>query len=326
MGDDVFGVGETETSVARRAPQGLITGDPENQLDRAQRDLMAFDTVRKMAVALTEPRDWVAFPAGDAGDRAWPTRSACNKLATAMKISSGIYEDPSSGKRYARTVERDEQGEYYVIEVNGWVDLPGYRRFDVFGFCTSRHKLFASTGKKDDKGNLIYKPMTEVSLPNVIQAAYTNFQANAIMRMLGIDNMSAADMESQFLGGKKISRVSYASGKAALTEEEKGDDDVRRKKLWAICMAVAGEVSSEATKLLESLTTWKKTEDGVEKTFPGVKDVAKLSGNRLMYRLRDAEERLQKWYEKHPDKKADVEATLAKFAKPADAPKGEGQF
>lgn len=322
MQEDVFGVEGGGGGLVRHAPQGLgFPANEENQLDRAQRDLMAFDTVRKLAVGLTEPRDWVAFPAGDAGDRAWPTRSACNKLATAMKISTGIYPDDRTGRRYSKTVERDEQGEYYVIEVNGWVELPGYRRFDVFGFCTSRHKLFASTGKKDEKGNLVYKPMTEVSLPNVIQAAYTNFQANAVMRMLGIDNMSAADMQQQFFPGKTISKVTYASGKTNQTDDEKETDNTRRKKLWAICMAVTNEDSGQATKLLEQLTEWKK-EDGT--VVAGVKDVAKLSGNRLMYRLRDAEARLEKWYKAHPDQKADVEAALAKLnpvpAKEPEAP------
>jgi hypothetical protein len=269
---------------------------------------MVFDRLRQLAVALTKPRDWVAFPAGDQGARAWPTRSACNKLATATKISTGIYPNEKTGKRYDRMNERDEQGEYYVIEVNGWAEMPGFRRFEVFGFCSSRHKLFASTGKRDGAGNIIYKPMSEVSLPNVIQAAYTNFHANAIMRMLGLDNMSAEEMEG-LLGGK-ISSVEYKSGKAApQTDEEKTEDSGKRRKLWAICLAMRGGVEDEAAKLLETVTAWEK--DG--KNYPGVRDVAKLSGARLGYRLKDAEKRLEDWFAKHPEKKADVQATVKKY-------------
>lgn len=303
-GDEVLGLEESQ--VTRRAPQTVMTGDPDS-LERAGRDLQVFDHLRKLAVALTKPRDWVSFPAGDAGDRAWPTRSACNKLATAMKISTGIYVDPLTSRRHIKTIDRDERGEFYMIEVNGWVEMPGFRRFDVSGFCSSRHKFFASTGKRDSEGNIIYKPMSEVSLANIIQTAYTNFQANAIMRMVGFDNMSSEEIET-LLGGK-IARVEYRSGQVAQSPEEKAGDDVARKKLWAICLAMREGVESEATKLLETMTEWEK--DGEK--HAGVKDVAKLKGQRLTYRVRDAEKRLAEWYTKHPEKKADVEARIAKF-------------
>jgi hypothetical protein len=297
-------------AVVRRAPQTVMTQEADS-LERAEKDLMTFDRVRNLAVALTKPRDWVAFPGGDAGERAWPTRSACNKLATAMKISTGTHINQQTGRPYTKLIDRDEKGEFYTIEVNGWVEMPGFRRFDVMGFCSSRHKFFASTGKRDGEGNIIYKPMSEVSLANIIQTAYTNFQANATMRMLGFDNMSAEEIEA-LLGGK-VSRVQYASGQSTQTAEEKAGDDVKRKKLWAICLAMRGGVESEAGTLLQAMTQFTVTEDGKEKTIPGVKDAAKLKDRRLARSLGDAEKRLAEWFKTHPDRKEEVEAAIAKY-------------
>jgi hypothetical protein len=294
-----------------RAPP---SGDGEDSIERAKRDLYKFQQLRQLAVALTEPRDWVAFPSGDQGKRAWPTRSACNKLATACKISTGVHQD-AGRPMMTKTLGQDENGEYYTIEIYGWAEMPGFRRFDVFGYCSSRHKLFASTGKRDEKGNIIYKPMQQVSEANVRQAAYTNFQANAIMRMLGMDNLSAEDLEAQF--GKKLSEVSYASGRSEQTAEEIDQDQKMRRRLWAICMSVKNDVEVEAGKLLADLSkfTVKDDKTGQDRTVNGVTDAAKLKGKRLQLTLKSAEERLEHYCKANPEEADLLKAEIAKREK-----------
>jgi hypothetical protein len=78
---------------------------------------------------------------------------------------------------------QDELGGYYIITVSGkirgqWGDLEpsGSRRA---GISSSRPTA------RIQRETIVYKPLSQVKEENIIQAAYTNFVANAVSSLRG---------------------------------------------------------------------------------------------------------------------------------------------
>jgi hypothetical protein len=301
-------VGYDPDQVVSNLPAKIEPGSVEH----ITRNLAKFRKLNEIVPLLTEWRDWIAYPAGEYGERAWPTRYACERLAGAAGVSIKKDLDQMGGRAYIKRWEEDEKGRYYIIEIHAYAELAGHHKLPVIGMCTSRHQLFGQRGADAD-GTPLYKALHEIRETDIVKTAYTDLMRQAVHRLVGVGNIDAERLDTVY--GRRVPRVSFRTGQAAQTQEEFDSDQKGRKRLWAILLGVKQGVHTEATKLLEQLTTFQVDDEanpGKKKTIPGVKDVAKLKAKRLSYALKDAEKRLDDFCKKFPDKADVLRAEVSK--------------
>lgn len=246
---------------------------------KAAAHLQMFEKLRLFAIKLTRPTDWHMF-----GDRPWPMRGAIEKISRALGLNLKI--ERANGVPYVKTFSSDEKGAYYIITVSGTVSGE-WGSLEAVGFCTSRDQFFAATKEKDTEGNVVWKQFFEIKEENIIQAAYTNFVANAIMRYTGISSFTRKDLEDVY-GKGAVSEHAYASGQEKKTTADTGDRTEKLKRLNAILLVSCDGIETKAADLLEKLSGFTSAKDG--KTVPGLRDASKLSDGRLNVTLRQAEE------------------------------------
>lgn len=305
--------------------QGPIGYDPERvaasnlpakiepgSVEHVTRNLEKFRKLNEIVPLLTEWRDWIAYPAGEYGERAWPTRYACERLAGAAGISIRKDLEQMGGRPYIKRWEEDEKGRYYIVEIHAYAELAGHHRLPVIGMCTSRHQLFGQKGTESD-GSPVYKQLYEIRETDIVKTAYTDLMRQAVHRLIGVGNIDAEKLDTIY--ARRVPRVSFRTGQTATTPEEFAGEQLQRKRLWSILLGVKQGVHTEATKLLETLTAFQVDDEqnpGKKKTIPGVKDVAKLKGKRLGYAVKDAEKRLDDYCKAHPDKADELRAEIKK--------------
>jgi hypothetical protein len=251
--------------------------------------LQMFEKLREVALKMTRPHDWHFF-----GDKPWPQRGAVEKISRALGLSLELQRQPD-GTPYTKRMAQDELGGYYIITVSGkirgqWGDL------EAVGFTSSRDQFFAADGR-DDEGNIVYKPLSQVKEENIIQAAYTNFVANAVSRYVGLSSYTREDLEKVY-GKGTVSGHAYKESKAKTTTESVASSTSDMKRLWAICLVMSDGLESEAQSLLAQMSQF-TGKDG--KVIAGLRDVSKLSPGRLTNTLRTAE----KWWKEFLDKNGD---------------------
>lgn len=266
---------------------------------KAAAHLKMFEKLRDIALALTKPTDWHFF-----GDRPWPQRGAVEKISRALGLNLEIYRG-TDGSPYVKRFAQDEKGAYYIVTVSGtirgqWGDL------EAMGFTSSRDLFFAADGK-DDEGNVVYKPFSQIKEENIIQAAYTNFVANAVMRYVGISGFTRADLERVY-GAGAVSTTKFAEGREKKTEVDTATRTTQLKRLWAICLVSCEGLESKAADLIEKLSGF-EGKDG--KRVPGLRDPAKLTPGRLNVTLGVAEKGWTAFLEKAGEKRAFYEELLA---------------
>lgn len=272
------------TAVPTLAPSAIDV-DP---FARAAAHMQMFEKLRDVAIRMTRPSDWHLF-----GDRVWPQRGAAEKIMRGLGLD--LYVHRENGCPYSKRMASDEKGGYYIITVSGRI-VGQWGSLEAMGFCTSRDQFFASDGT-DDNGEKRYKPLSMVNEEHLIQAAYTNFVANAVMRYTGISMTTKEDLEKHY-GTGKVSQHTYRDNKPKQTKEQTADDSALAKRAWEILLIVcegAEHVAREKLKELSGFTG----QDG--KTVPGFTDIGKLRARRLQVTASIIDKKWDAWLKQKPE-------------------------
>lgn len=165
--------------------------------EMAEKRIDAVIKIKQMALKVTNATDWV-----DQSGRPYLFVSGSEKIANLFNISWRIDEP---------TIETEADG-HFTYTLRGVFSIPG-RSISAEGSRSSKDPFFKKydwvkeDGKPDKR---VDKPISAIDRRDVRMAALTNLLGNGITRLLGIRNLSYADLEA-FAGIKKadIGAVDY---------------------------------------------------------------------------------------------------------------------
>jgi len=159
---------------------------------QAEQRIDAVIKIKKMALKVTNPRDWT-----DQGGNPYLQVSGAEKIANLFNISWRIDEP---------ICETEDDGHFTFTYV-GTFTIPG-RSIQVTGSRSSKDPFFKKYEWKDNVKT--EKPISAIDRRDVKMAAMTNLLGNGITRLLGIRNLTYPDLEA-FAGIKKdqVGKVDY---------------------------------------------------------------------------------------------------------------------
>lgn len=195
--------------------------DSQKAIARIASIAQVIDGCAKVSIQRTNPSDWVRLKHIDRSGK--PSESFYLQATGAQKIRPiwGIYF-----RSRQVTKETNPDGSYAYI-VTGLVgskvldQLYGEVVIDIEGGRSSNDPFFT-------KGNRVPDPM------DIRKAAFANWEARAVTAILGLKNLSAADLAKNGVAVDAVSGYSFECG-----AEGGGNalviSEAQRKRLWAIC-------------------------------------------------------------------------------------------
>jgi hypothetical protein len=162
--------------------------------EMAEKRIDAVIKIKQMALKVTNAGDWT-----DQGGKPYLQVSGSEKVANLFNISWRLDEP---------TVDTEPDGNF-TYTMRGVFSIPG-RSISAEGSRSSKDPFFKKYDWKN--GEKLEKPVTAIDRRDVRMSALTNLLGNGITRLLGIRNLSYADLEA-FAGIKKeqIGKVEYKS-------------------------------------------------------------------------------------------------------------------
>ena len=175
--------------------------------EQAEKRVEAMTKIKRMALRLTNPHDWV-----DEQGRPYLQASGAEKVARLFGISWRISEP----------VKEIFEGGHYSFTYHGEFSLAG-ATIEAIGTRSSKDGFFKKYEYKDGK-QVGEMPASEIDSGDVKKSAYTNLLGNGITRLLGIRNLTYEDL-AEFAQIKKeaVTRVEYKKGKPAPKAGESGN-------------------------------------------------------------------------------------------------------
>lgn len=235
---------------------------------QAEARIDAVIKIKQMALKVTNPSDWV-----DQNGKPYLQASGSEKVANLFNISWKIDEP---------TCEQEADGTITYI-YKGEFSLAG-RSIEVEGSRSSRDTFFKKYDYENGK-KVGEKPLDRRDLK---MAAMTNLLGNGITRLLGIRNLTYADLEA-FAGIKadQIGKVEYKKAGekrengSGIKNPEPGKKDETEKDLRVEITNMIKEMDTTGTESELMLKTFSgfmgKNKEGEEKWIEGKTDVNALS-------------------------------------------------
>jgi hypothetical protein len=158
--------------------------------EAAEKRIEAMNKIKRLAIRMTGPQDWT-----DQGGKPFPWASGAEKIARLFGIAWRICEP---------TMEHEEGG-HYSYTYKGTFTLAG-ASIEAIGVRSSKDGFF----KKYDNGTEL--PPSAIDKGDVKKSAYTNLLGNGIMRILGMRNLSWADLAEAGIDQNSVSKVSFKKG------------------------------------------------------------------------------------------------------------------
>ena len=160
--------------------------------EQAEKRVTALNKIKKAALLATNARDWT-----DQNGNPYLQVSGSEKVGRvfgiAWKIDEPVFEVEESG--------------HFAYTYKGYFTVAG-ATIEAIGTRSSKDPFFKRyAGKGEDRKEL---PPSEMDKGDLKKAAYTNCIGNGITRLLGLRNLTWADLE-EFAGIKKdqVGRVDY---------------------------------------------------------------------------------------------------------------------
>jgi hypothetical protein len=173
----------------------------ESALQAFEQREALFSKVLGAAISATSPKDWV-----DQDGKPYLQASGAERVGVRFGIQ--IF-----GVNQTREDVSDAKGSYYVIKTTGKASFGDASVIEAMGVCTSRDKFFGRS-----KGNL--KAMEDVDLGNIMRKSYTNFEVNAITRLLGIRALTWEELERHGIKRSGANSVSYKKDTTHQTQSQ----------------------------------------------------------------------------------------------------------
>jgi len=217
----------------------LVSGDLEASMKRAEKFLQIQDRMRKLAVNLTSPVDWV-----NENGKPYLQWSGTSKIAMAFGVS---YED----LHYSKTNVKDDKGEYVDFECTGYVTWQG-RQVPETGTGSSRDPFF---GKRNGE----FIPLTEIDLNNIKKKALTNFLNRGLKSMIGLSYTweEIETITNNRINRKNVQGVTYTQG-AKGGDTDSPEHKTAKANLSNMILEMCDGDKAKAGNYLEELTTWEK--------------------------------------------------------------------
>jgi hypothetical protein len=220
-----------------------IVPDSEKSLEvavkSAGRYLELQDTIRKMAINLTNQNDWI-----NQNGNPYLEWTGASKIACAFGVS---YSSPVFEKELCK----DETGEFVVFHCTAVISWNG-RSMPEIGTGSSRDPFFGKSGGR-------WLPLSEIDLTDIKKKAMTNFLNRGIKSLLGL---SYSWDEIENISNKKINRtggakIEYSSGSQGSKNETKESKDLR-VEIDKMLLDINMGDKVAASENLELLTRWEK--------------------------------------------------------------------
>lgn len=218
----------------------------ERSVETAERYMNALNSIRKMAINMTNQLDWV-----DENGTPYLQKAGCDKIAGGFGIRSA---DVTCEKEK----EEDKNGQYvtYTYSGNGmWMNNVTHE----IGTASSRDAFFAN---RTVNGERIKLPLDEVNCMDVKKKAHTNMMNRLIKRLLGlsftweeIEQISNGRITRQ--GGARVTYDKGKKGGNTMTSEQKNE----RTEIANRILALVGGDKPSAENWLENETKF-TTKDG----------------------------------------------------------------
>jgi hypothetical protein len=207
--------------------------------EQAERRIDAVIKIKKVALKVTNPRDWT-----DQNGNPYLGVSGSEKVANLFNISWRI-DEPS--------YEEEPDG-HYTYSYKGYFSLGG-RTAEAEGSRSSKDKFFIQYKYEDEKGNKLTKreeiPISErTNKRDVKMAALTNLLGNGITRILGIRNLTWEDLK-EFAGITKeqVVTIQYRkSGEPLQEPQKKGSTNGNKPKPENTMITVKSVTKQEKKK------------------------------------------------------------------------------
>ena len=169
-----------------------------------------------ICLRLTNENDWVSHAAGKFYLQCSGAEKICNPLAITWGSPIVIRHE-----------REDEKGKFYEYEVHGIAESKVLRRFIwTTGNCNSRDAFFvARPGWTSSEGE-----------GDIRKAAFSNWLVNAVTRLAGIRNPTAAMLQKAGLKPDQIQRIDYSGRKTPEADSTKISES-QGKRLWSIAKA-----------------------------------------------------------------------------------------
>jgi len=191
-----------EQAIIETEPKDLLPAIADNTLiaiaEQAEKRVDAMNKIKRMALKLTNPHDWV-----DESGRPYLQASGAEKVARLFGISWRISEP----------IKESAEGGHFIYTYQGEFSLAG-ATIEAVGTRSSKDGFFKKykyQGEGDDREK-IELPASEIDPGDVKKAAYTNLLANGITRLLGIRNLTYDELaEYAGIQQSQVSSVEYKS-------------------------------------------------------------------------------------------------------------------
>jgi len=257
---------ETVTQETGLAPlQPGSTQALEQAVESADKYFQLHDRIRRLAVCLTNPNDWI-----DQADHPYLQNTGATKISNAFGLSV---------RNTHQTKEElsDVGGDYIMVTTEGEAVWNGRIQPQV-GTCTSRDKFIAQRTNPQTNEKYVL-PLSEIDITNVYKKSFTNFLNRAIKCVLGL---SFTWQEIEDVSDGKITKAActhftYNRGGRGGRQESANAGEARTRVRKKILDLADGE-SNAAKTILKDLTTF-TTKDG--KTIQGKTNVENCSEKQL---------------------------------------------
>jgi len=230
-----------EPAIVSLPQSGLV----ETELARIEQNIELFNRVKRLALKLTKPSDWVLL-----GDTPYLMDKGAENIAIAFGVD--IF-DVSLRQEWAE----DEKGRYYYFVARGKARSKKLdREIEDIGVCSQRDRFFGMLG-----GEL--KELAEVDIANIQRKAVVNLYNRLIKRIVGLTGVTLDDLKEAGINLERVARVTYKSSKTTPAQKENGgavelsrEALKKREEIWLMLLQLAQGNQETATRLLEQISTF----------------------------------------------------------------------
>lgn len=159
--------------------------------DAAEKRIDAVKKIKNIVLRITNASDWT-----DQGGKPYLQASGCHKVARLFGIGWSFLGDPIK--------VREEDG-HFRYDVKLSVFMKG-QTIEVIGTRPSKDPFFTTRYKN---GQRIDLPPSEIDSGDVLKSSITNAQAIGITAILGVKNLTWADLEQGGIKKSDVTEIQY---------------------------------------------------------------------------------------------------------------------
>lgn len=237
-----------------QAQSGLVL-DPVKAIAEANKRVEFFKQIKTISLKMTAAGDWVLE-----GGKPYLQGSGCEKLKPVWGIEIKDAKIEPSLKDGLELYKQNGEIAFECL-VTGRCKVTGEESVFIGG-RSSRDGFFSSQKNLD--------------IVDVYKAAYTNAEVQAVMRLLGMRNLSVDDLKEAGIDSAKVGSVAF---KGEMKERERSEEaNAKAKEIGQWLIEMNDGDKDLAADELASMTTFKGRDD---KMVPGKRSIRDLSEKQI---------------------------------------------